>query len=245
MKLTRRQVEFITHLHELNQEKDAPIHYSILAERLGVSPFTAYDMLCLLEEKGMVTSVYRLSSDKSGPGRAERLFFPMPVIQESRNRFLEQAGALEFNEKALQQHVLECIRSGDFPDIELAEEMLARIPPDEHGGELRYCSEVMTVIALRLRHSKGGAVLAQFWPGNITEDDEIRPASLFMLAGFAFGILAQEFSADADWVNLLSEHVRKYYEIVSRMAAQDCSQLGKFVMQLFAPLISEAGGTSE
>ena len=45
MKLTRRQEEFIRKLMDLYWEKRGPIHYSVLAERLGVSPFTAYDML--------------------------------------------------------------------------------------------------------------------------------------------------------------------------------------------------------
>ena len=72
MKLTRRQEEFINKLLELHQEYEGPIHYSLLADRLGVSPFTAYDMLCVLEDKGVVTSEFQLASDKSGPGRAER-----------------------------------------------------------------------------------------------------------------------------------------------------------------------------
>ncbi len=76
MKLTRRQEEFVQKMVELKQEFDGPVHYSLLAERLGVSPFTAYDMLCLLEEKGYVTSEYQLPTDKSGPGRAERVFYP-------------------------------------------------------------------------------------------------------------------------------------------------------------------------
>ena len=64
MKLTRRQETFIHRLLDLYRELDGPIHYSLLAERVGVSPFTAYDMLRLLEEKGLVTSEYRLDSDK-------------------------------------------------------------------------------------------------------------------------------------------------------------------------------------
>ena len=74
IKLTRRQQEFINNLIDLSGEESGPIHYSVLADRLGVSPFTAYDMLCLLEKKGMVTSEYQLAAGKDGPGRAERLF---------------------------------------------------------------------------------------------------------------------------------------------------------------------------
>lgn len=82
MKLTRRQEEFITNLDQLNNEFDGPIHYSLLAERLGVSPFTAYDMLNVLEEKGMVNSEYQLAADKSGPGRAERLFYRATALDD-------------------------------------------------------------------------------------------------------------------------------------------------------------------
>lgn len=93
MKLTRRQEEFVKKLLELKQEFDGPIHYSLLAERLGVSPFTAYDMLCLLEAKGYVTSAYQLPPDKCGPGRAERVFYPgeMAYVHAQR-RLAETAG---------------------------------------------------------------------------------------------------------------------------------------------------------
>jgi DNA-binding IscR family transcriptional regulator len=73
MKLTRRQEDVIRKMLDLHDLHQAPIHYKTLADHLGVSPFTAYDMLRLLEEKGLVTSEYQLASDKSGPGRGAAL----------------------------------------------------------------------------------------------------------------------------------------------------------------------------
>ena len=100
MRLTRRQEEFIKNLIDLSQELDGPIHYSVLAERLGVSPFTAYDMLRLLEEKGMVSSEYHVAEGRSGPGRAERLFFPL----NHRNRELaERLGAISPSDEEWKQ----------------------------------------------------------------------------------------------------------------------------------------------
>jgi Mn-dependent DtxR family transcriptional regulator len=87
MKLTRRQEEFVTNLVDLNNEFNGPIHYSLLAERLGVSPFTAYDMLNVLEEKGAVISEYQLAAGKSGPGRAERLFYSAESVEEGQEDF--------------------------------------------------------------------------------------------------------------------------------------------------------------
>ena len=76
MKLTRRQETFIRNLMDLSRELQGPIHYSMLAERTGVSRITAYDMLRLLEEKGFVRSDYQLAEGKSGPGRSEIVFWP-------------------------------------------------------------------------------------------------------------------------------------------------------------------------
>ena len=76
MELTRRQTTFVERLVDLYHEAQGPIHYSTLARRLGVSRFTAYDMLRLLEEKGLVTSAYQLTAGKSGPGRSQVRYEP-------------------------------------------------------------------------------------------------------------------------------------------------------------------------
>ena len=91
MKLTRRQEEFIKKMIEMGQELDGPFHYTLVADQLGVSPFTAYDMLRLLEEKGFVTSEYKLATDKSGPGRATRLFYPTEKARDHRRYFAQNS----------------------------------------------------------------------------------------------------------------------------------------------------------
>ncbi len=52
MELTRHQEDFIHKLLDFYCELHEPFHYSQLAERLGISPFIAYDMLRLFEKKG-------------------------------------------------------------------------------------------------------------------------------------------------------------------------------------------------
>ena len=94
MKLTHRQETFIRRLLDLCREYKGPIHYSTLAERIGVSPFTAYDMLRLLEEKGFVTSEYRIEAGKSTVGRSEIVFLP---TQLTYNRFAELANGADLD----------------------------------------------------------------------------------------------------------------------------------------------------
>jgi DNA-binding Lrp family transcriptional regulator len=229
MKLTRRQEQFIEKLIDLSQEVTGPIHYSLLAERLGVSPFTAYDMLRLLEEKGLVTSEYQVAEGKSGPGRAKRLF--CPVMSPEAEKF----GAPPLNELALKQFMLDMVRQEQFPQKAFAEELLSRIPPNgpEH---IRYCLEVMTVIGLRLRQHAGQQKFLTYLADILPNNGAVSPANLSLLGGFAFGILAQEETEDQEWSQILLEHVLHYQEIVGRLIAEDSRLLADALLAIFAPL---------
>jgi predicted ArsR family transcriptional regulator len=112
----------------LCREFKGPIHYSTLAERIGVSPFTAYDMLRLLEEKGFVTSEYRFVAGNSTVGRSEIVFLP---TQLTYNRFAELANGADLdNWENVKSQIMKRILAGDICDRDLADELIARIPPD-------------------------------------------------------------------------------------------------------------------
>jgi len=223
MKLTRRQEEFIQKMLELRREFDGPIHYSLLAERLGVSPFTAYDMLCLLEEKGYMTSEYQLPPDKSGPGRAERVFYPVESACHGR-RAAEASDGARLEGQALKKFVLDKLRKGETPDNELTEQILARIPSNG-GREARYCLEVMVVAALRLGRDGGQRVLLERLPGMLSGGGSACKANLSLLGGFVFGLLAQQSAPGQEWLDKLLEHIQGYLDLVIRMDPEDCNDL--------------------
>lgn len=237
MKLTRRQEEFIANLIELSEKFEGPIHYSLLAERLGVSPFTAYDMLCLLEEKGLVTSEYQLAVDKNGPGRTERLFHPSQSVAERKELLAEELDRRNLGKEDQLRVIMEKIQSGRLINNELTEAILARVP-DIEQGDISYCVEIMTIIALRLPGSSGRKMLLEHLP-------KILPAShpqredLSLLGGFAFGILAQECLDDEEWVQKLFVHIQQYLSIVLRLNPQECRQLAKALTAVFIRLLDE------
>ena len=238
MKLTRRQEEFIRSLLDLHEEVEGPIHYSVLADRLGVSPFTAYDMLCVLEDKGFVRSQYQLASDKSGPGRAERVFFPTETARAREQRLAQKVGNISLEGEELKEYILARLREGEVWDRELAEEMLARIPP-EGQGRVRYCVEVMAIVSLRLRQSPSKEIFQEYFPEIVPGGEESCRANLSLLAGFAFGLLAQECSADQVWVQKLFEHVQQYQDIVLNLDPEKCRQLANNLVTVFEPLYSQ------
>ncbi|OGO38185.1 MAG: hypothetical protein A2W35_08690 [Chloroflexi bacterium RBG_16_57_11] len=250
MKLTRRQGEFIQQMIELKREFASPIHYSLLAERLGVSPFTAYDMLCLLEEKGYVTSEYQLPADKCGPGRAERVFYPSDMAQEQHQQLVEQIGGAHLDTEAFKTFALEKLRKGEMPDAELTEQMMARLLPSGHGA-MRYCVEVMTIAALRLKHTPGRSTLLgylpELLPGELSQG-ELSPgesgsckANLCLLGGFVYGLLVQHGANSPEWLDRLYEQLQSYLGLVMKMTASECTGLVGHLRVVFATLEAAQG----
>jgi len=232
MKLTRRQEAFIRKLLDVYREAQEPVHYSRLAERLGVSRFTAYDMLRLLEEKGFVSSDYQLSAHKSGPGRSEVVFLP---TQLAHKLIAELGGTSREGWEIVKQRVVDEVKSGQVRDRELIQEMLARLPPEGRDPR-RYCIEVMKVVSLRLRDHPGGRVLQGYLPRLLPDQDADYRADLNLLGGFALGILASESKGDPEWGRELFDHVKRYQTLVNEMEPKLCRKLARSLKQVFAPL---------
>lgn len=238
--LTRRQEEIIRKMLDLYHELQGPIHYSTLADRLGVSPFTAYDMLRLLEEKGFVSSEYQLAPDKTGPGRAVRVFQPTQLAQKLFQSLAEETGGADWEE--VKQHILDKTRKGEIQERELMQEMLARIP-SEGKSQVQYCVEVMTIVALRIRNIKGRILLKKFFPEILPDTKPARRTNLCLLGGFALGMLAIEDSSDREWEQQLLEHVQVYMDIVTKMDIRRCQLLGEKLTRVFATLGESSANT--
>ena len=233
MKLTRRQEEFVRSLLELYGELQAPFHYSELAERLEVSRFTAYDMLRVLEEKGIVSSHYQLDEERSGPGRSVVMYEPTPRAR----RILDQAFAEGpgGDWQAVAERLLEQVQEGSFGDAELAGDMLARTPADEPPA-LRYCIEVMTVVALRLRRHATHKKLARQVQHLLSPEAQNCRAGLTLLGGYALRVLGEQDDGDDAWQQELLDHIWQYQALVVDMEPAACRRLAQRLRDLFHPL---------
>ncbi|MDT8304411.1 MAG: HTH domain-containing protein [Anaerolineae bacterium] len=233
MELTKRQEEFVRSMLELYGELQEPFHYSELAERLGVSRFTAYDMLRVLEEKGIVSSHYRLDEERGGPGRSVVMYEPTPRARRILADVFSATRGQDW--EAVKERLLQEVLHGGFGDAEMAQEMLARTPPDESPA-LRYCIEVMTVIALRLRRHDSRQLLLEHLERFLSRQGSSCRSGLSLLGGFALGVLAEEDGADEAWEQELLDHVWQYETLVVDMDAPTCRRLAARLEEVFAPL---------
>ncbi len=150
--LTSRQRAFLDKFLDVYQEKQKPIHYSAIAQRLGLNNSTAYDMLKLLQKKGMVSSHYATPKATAGPGRSNILFSPTTRAMESPATAESQEYEKWEDFKArilasLSQDTVE-----DYQDV--LKELLAKIA--ELRSSLEQYAEFVTALLLNLREVRQG-----------------------------------------------------------------------------------------
>ena len=233
MELTRRQEAFIHKLLDLYREIGDAVHYALVAERLGVSKFTAYDMLRLLEKKGYVTSEYALDPQKSGPGRSTVLFRPTEEAQALLHRLAgDTAKSADWTQ--IKASVIKKVRQGRLEDPELTEAILDRAPSDIED-EVEYCADVITVLALRLRTRAGRRALAHFLFDVLREGELADPLNLSLVPGLALGLDADE-ADEPDLMRRLAARVYRYQVLVQAMDTLARRRLAKRLQHILAPL---------
>jgi DNA-binding MarR family transcriptional regulator len=233
MKLTRRQETFIRKLLDLYHQSEGPIHYSALAELVGVSKITAYDMLRHLEEKGYITSHYQLEDEKSGPGRSKVVFSPTPL---ARKMLAQMAGPLEGADwEKVKEKVITRISPGELPDADLKRELFDRIL-DEENDKIRYCMEVMMVLIFRMQKSRQRQFFIDMLPSILPPDEPSNRSSLIMIGGFALGLLADEGVQDQVWSQELVDHVKQVQAIIADLDDVDCHHLALSLMDILGSI---------
>ncbi|MBC8450391.1 MAG: hypothetical protein H8D78_21870 [Chloroflexi bacterium] len=221
MKLTGRQREFLSSFLDLYWENRQPLHYSAVAERLGVSPMTAYDMLRLLEERGLLASEYVLP--ESGPGRSTIVFRPT----EKATAVMTRLAGVEWEQEEwepIKERILKALRENRGTDYQgLLEEILLRIP--ERKSPMTYVTEMITAVLLQLHQLR----------------DEARGSSLLEslrslglpgeLAGLTVGLSFVE-RANRRITSLLLSYSRKYQEHLARLSSESRRRLTDFAEEV-------------
>jgi DNA-binding PadR family transcriptional regulator len=235
MRLTQRQENFIVKFIELFRELDCPIHYSKVAERLGVSDITAYDMLRLLEEKGFVASQYELAEDKSGPGRSRIVFLPTPRARRHMKMVNIAENVMGERWEGVKARALDRFRKTEMEGYILVQDILAQIPSDVDTS-LKDCVEIMTILALHLRRRAGRKLLLDFLPKILASTEDASRANLNLLGGFSLGILVDETAEGREWSHELLQHVQRYQSHVSDMDSKTRRELATHILKVFETL---------
>lgn len=228
MKLTGRQKIFLGQFMDLYRQDREPIHYTTMAEQLGVGKITAYDMLRLLEEKGLVSSEYVLPEGGRERGRSTVLFRP---TQKATEVIAELAGDKWDREEwtAVKERILGALHAGKGTDYEgLLDEILLRIP--QRKTSMLYATETITAVILNLYQVREEAETAGLFdyvrrmgrPGEL---------GLSALAGLTMGLSLVE-RANRRFTSQLLSYTRRYQDSLSTLSGESRRALADFAREV-------------
>jgi DNA-binding PadR family transcriptional regulator len=226
VKLSSRQRDFLSHLLDLYREAEAPVHYVDVARALEVRPVTAYEMLRLLEEKGLVRcETVRPQGHK---GRSVVVFSPTEkataLLSELTGNTLGQQKWEEA--KAGIQQALEREKGTDYQD--LLDELLLRIP--ERKSPLLFAADMVTAIILVFYELRDMAAARRLFP-HLRWFGPPGWAALYSLAGFSLALSLVE-KANRRATSLLLSYSQQFREHLNTLTGEDKARLSDFAYEV-------------
>lgn len=231
-KLTRRQQQFLSQFLDVYRDLDGPVHYVTVAERLGIGKVTAYEMLRLLEERGLVRSEYNTNPDQHGPGRPIVLFHPTGEARRVIHELAGDSADLE-DWQAVKERILHQLREGRAGGYEeLLSNLLSRIP--ERHSPLIFVTELVTAMILTLasiRESPEMRMLMEHLrriglPGEI---------GLSALSGIGLTLSILE-RINRRFSTILLAQISKYECMLSQLSEENRRRLGEFTREVVSIL---------
>jgi DNA-binding MarR family transcriptional regulator len=232
MKLTGRQKAFLSRFIDLYNQAQEALHYTHVAEVLGMGKITAYDMLRSLKERGLVRAEYVLRGKGQGAGRSTVLFLPTP---QAHSLFAELTGE-EWDPaewEAVQVRILDALRQrNDYQN--LLEDILARLP--EQKNPLVYAAEMATAVILDLllvEKDTPATDMAERLRALGLPDE----GGLNALGGLAMGLSLVE-RANRRLADKLVEATHFYQQSLARLGREGKAHLSNFVQEVMRTVTS-------
>jgi len=225
MAITRRRQEFLQSIKLIYEQTKSPVHYTTIAQKLGISVWSAYDMLKELEKEGYLFSEYLLSKEKS-VGRSQIVFSPtskaFKVIAESGKLPVDIEEWYKTKEAILQK--VEELKK--LNSIQLIEEVTKGFPKVE--ASLTYCAYIIAFFLLYIKTVGGkGKKFAEKLVKTVSQPQ----AGLQMLPGIVFGIFAKKVS-NINLIKQLSKLIGNYQYHLAKISLAEHELLMDFMEEI-------------
>lgn len=225
MFLTERRKQFLQKLIDLYQKTNVPVHYETLAKALGVSKWTAYDMLKEIEKLGYLVRDYAVNPGETG--RSQIVF--MPTAKAS--NLFEQKRSEAINPEEWQEtktKVLQFIRhrkSYNFNDT--IQKVLVELPKVQ--VHLTFCAFIVGLLLVYL-HKLGEKTEALI--KNLIQHAPTSDMRITVFVGTVFGTIIQSVNDDIGIE--VTRLVDRYLKAITDLSEQEKGMLSDFLEEALA-----------
>ncbi|KUK81029.1 MAG: Transcriptional regulator [Pelotomaculum thermopropionicum] len=222
MTLTRRRKEFLHTIKKIYENTGTPVHYITVAEALGVSKWTAYDILKELEKEGYLRSEYSVSREERYSGRSVLLFLPTPKAGEL---FLREKEEIDHMEEwhAAREKLLEIIENvKKHGSKKIINDLLKEMPATE--APIVISTYIIAALIVYVQNL-GTKTIKMI---NNLLQPALRPELILSL--FAGTVLGATVKNMQDVINgRLTDEVGRLQEYISEFSAKENKLLVKFL----------------
>lgn len=219
--LTARRRQFLEKLVDLYRRTNLPVHYESVARALGVSKWTAYDMLKILEQLGYLRRDYAVNRGEGG--RSQIVFSPTPEAESLLAGNLRRSPAPE-EADAVRAQVADLLgRLKEMRPAEAIETLLQNLPQVE--SRVAFCAHLLGLLIVYVRELGGRTrQLIQRLVASTAPDVEHR-LSMFVavVTGTLIQMLGQNLSVQ--WVDL----VARFLKYLRDLDPGEQEMLGRFL----------------
>ena len=221
MILSARRKQFLQKLLELYRKKNAPVHYETLAEALGVSKWTSYDMLKKLEKLGYLIREYMANPGETG--RSLLVFRPTAktsgLFEQGRS---ESAQAEDWHQiRAKVESFLNGVKNAGLGD---AVQRMAETAPDL--ARISFCAHLIGLFQVALRKWGDGT---EAWVRQLVRsapNPEMRTA---VFVGTALGAIMQK--ANREIGGKAADLAGRFLRTVHELTDQEKVMLSDFLAE--------------
>lgn len=226
-KLTYRQQQFLSQFLDVYREMKKPLPYAVVAERVGVNKVTAYEMLRLLEEAGLVGAEYEPTMEQHGPGRPAVLFLPTPEAARLMNSLSGKKEGVE-DWEVEKNRILEQLKQGRVNGYEdLLSNLLDRIP--DRRTPLIFLTELITSVILALLSLKESpeikAIILRLEKIGLPQE-----VPLGVISGISV-ILSVMEKSNRNTATVLLSQMNRYEDTLAELSEEKRRQLSEFARE--------------
>ncbi|AET58770.1 MarR family transcriptional regulator [Paenibacillus terrae] len=224
MPLTKRRLQFLHTLVELYQKTNLPIHYEALAKSLGVSKWTAYDMLKEIEKLGFITRSYEVNAKVTG--RSQVVFVPTDkasdLFNQSRNELVDLV-----DWKKTVQNISGLLKDLNNTSLnEAVRKIWTEIP--ETSVRIHFCAYIIGLLLMYLKKLGGKAGP---WIQQIVLTAPSKEMGMTMFVGTVLGMAVQTIN---DELGLeITELVSRFLQSISDLSDEEKELLYDFLSEAF------------
>ncbi|GAB7386648.1 hypothetical protein BSNK01_04840 [Bacillaceae bacterium] len=225
MLLTERRKQFLQKLIDLYQKTNVPVHYETLAKAIGVSKWTAYDMLKELEKLGYLTRDYAVNPGEAG--RSQIVFLPTAKASSLFEKELaEVRNPIEWEQtKAKLLQFLNSLKGCSISDA--IEKVLAEIPKIQ--VRVVFCAYIIGLLLVYLR-KLGGRTESLI--RSLVQNAPTNEMRMTMFVGTVLGTIIQTMNQEIGIE--VTDLVGQYLKSIKDLSEQEKGMLSEFLNEALA-----------